>query len=161
MRKILFRGRSVTGKWYYGDLHTYEGVSIEQNGCAFEVIPETVGEYVECLNGFEGDVLYGEEGDEFTLLSSWTGQIKFNDKNGRLMVLDDVGDWYEMDDFMFDRIIGNVHDSIDLAAEFGLVSLTDSVKGRLNAFSETKDMVLEGQAESVTLEDQETFFTEV
>ena len=39
--------------------------------------------------------------------------------------------------------------------------LENFVRGRLNAFTETKDMVLEGQAESVTLEDRETFFAEV
>ena len=39
--------------------------------------------------------------------------------------------------------------------------LENFVKGRLNAFSETKDRIMEGQAESVTLEDRETFFAEV
>ena len=39
--------------------------------------------------------------------------------------------------------------------------LENFVRGRLNAFTETKDMVLEGQAESVTLEDRETFFAEM
>ena len=38
--------------------------------------------------------------------------------------------------------------------------LENFVKGRLNAFSETKDRILEDQAEAVTLEDRETFFTE-
>ena len=39
--------------------------------------------------------------------------------------------------------------------------LENFVKGRLNAFTETKDRIMEDQAEVVTLEDRETFFTEV
>jgi sugar-specific transcriptional regulator TrmB len=39
--------------------------------------------------------------------------------------------------------------------------LENFVKGRLNAFSETKDMILGDQTEAVSLDDRETFFEEV
>jgi hypothetical protein len=30
------------------------------------------------------------------------------------MVLDDAGEWYEVDDYMYDNIIGNTHENHEL-----------------------------------------------
>ena len=76
-----------------------------------DVDPKTVGEYIEILDAFEGDLLYGCETDEYnTICSSWVGEVRFDESKGRMMVFDkDVDEWFEVDDFMFDKIIGNIH----------------------------------------------------
>ena len=78
----------------------------------YEVIPESVGQYVEILDAYEGDLLLGYEKDEYgTLLSSWVGVIKYNDEKSRIMILEEeLQEWYEVDDYIFDRIIGNIYE---------------------------------------------------
>ena len=135
MREILFRGkRKDNGEWVEGllKIHLVDGdLTKKENECYitvqwmdeigkvyridYEVIPETVGQYQEVIDVFEGDALYGEEFGEYnTKLSSWVGIVKNNPEKGRVMILDDIRDWYEIDDFDFDRVIGNIHDNPEL-----------------------------------------------
>lgn len=126
MREILFRGkRTDTKEWVYGDfLHDF---SLNKPGHNFDdcirqdvkhgisgyypVDPETVGEYVPKMDFYEGDVLQGyESGDFGTILSEWVGIVKYDETTGRIRIIDDLGDWYETDDFIFDKVLGNVHD---------------------------------------------------
>ena len=132
MREILFRGkRQDNNTWTYGSLiqcgitgKTYifptgddanESSKINEEGClrlfTFEVDAETVGQYVAGMDFYEGDKLYGSESGEYGVtLSTWTGVVKYNADKSRLMVFDDLEDWYEVDDFDFYKVTGTIHD---------------------------------------------------
>lgn len=123
--RYLFRGkRTDNGDWVTGNLVEFEDcpqiIYERTNGlknAGTTVDPDTIG---QCIGAsmFEGDVLYGDERDEFgTITSSWTGIIKFDEEVGRIRILDDAGDWYETDDFMSDKVIGNIHDNPELSPE--------------------------------------------
>lgn len=118
-REILFRGkRADNGEWvqgYYAEFynHTKHQMFCE-DGC-FEVDPSTVCEYVPKEGFYEGDVLYGNETDEYGfILSSWCGFVKYDETSGRIRIQDDSGEWYETDDFNYDKIIGNIYDKPEL-----------------------------------------------
>lgn len=137
MREIKFRAKTTVpvdilddyglkhdNGWIYGvyldefiisgvDEANDEYITIN-NWCS--VNPETVGQYVEILDAYEGDILYGCEKDEIGhLMSSWLGQVKYNESRGRIMIYDIYeGDWYEVDDYMADKVIGNVFDNPEL-----------------------------------------------
>jgi hypothetical protein len=67
-------------------------------------------QYVEILDAYEGDILQGIEINEYgSLQSKWTGIVKYNEDKGRIMIQDDLNDWYEVDDFEFDEVIGNIY----------------------------------------------------
>lgn len=137
MRQIKYRGKSITeNKWIYGslinnifyyrnddgetlrpvmyilsnenDYDCWEGIAENMENC--EVFPNSVCEYVEYLDAYEGDRLYGKETDEYgTMLSFWFGRIKYNEDKGRIMIIDEaVDEWYDVDDFMFDEIVERV-----------------------------------------------------
>ena len=94
MREILFRGKRVdNGEWVCGDVHKnieFTQAHIHPKGerlVSFKVIPETIGEYVEILDSYEGDLLYGCETDEYNCVNSaWVGEIKFNKECGRIKI---------------------------------------------------------------------------
>jgi len=116
MREIKYRGKCVnTGKWVYGDLRQIEkrayildydicdnGVDEQLRLCdiAYEVGPETVGEYIPKMDFYEGDVLLGHE----------IGIVKYDENTGRIRIIDDSRDWCETEEFSFDSVLGNVHD---------------------------------------------------
>lgn len=134
MRQIKYRGKSITeNKWIYGslinnifyyrnddgetlrpvmyilsnenDYDCWEDIADNMENC--EVFPNSVCEYVEYLDAYEGDTLVGEERDEWgCVMSHWKGVIKYNKDKGRIMVIDITGDeWFEIDDFIFDEVI--------------------------------------------------------
>lgn len=134
MREYKFRGKATTSTerldeigfkhdngWVHGtyiDGYIINGVEEADidyiaigNWCP--VIPKTVGEYVEVLDAYDGDVLEGAEIDEYgTCLSRWYGLVKYNDEKSRIMVFDlDEEYWYEVDDYVFDEVVDNVHDN--------------------------------------------------
>ena len=118
-REIKFRGKRVdNGKWVYGYYWVNKSATretshiVDEYGDIFQIDPETVGQYVEILDAYEGDLLHGSESDEYgSILSSWIGAVKWNEEKGRIMIQElhpMECDWYEVDDFMFDKVIGNV-----------------------------------------------------
>jgi hypothetical protein len=134
MRQIKYRGKSITeNKWVYGslinnvfyyrnndgetlrpvmyilsnenDYDCWEDIAENMENC--EVFPNSISKYVEYLDAYEGDRLYGKETDEYgILMESWCGVIQYNDEKGRIMILDEiVSEWYEIDDFPYDEIV--------------------------------------------------------
>ena len=127
MREILFRGKTISGDWYYGvplvftedyicmtAPHTYNK----------SVIPETVGQYTGLTdkNGkkmFEGDIVAGL----FLFGRSVNGVVAFRD--GSFGIL-----WYRGSAETFNaftsmcnieyEVIGNTHDNPELLTEGAL-----------------------------------------
>lgn len=113
--EYLFRCKTIDSKkWVYGYYKkNINGVSQIADGCLYwhNVIPETVGIRIENEGFYVGDILHGEETDEYgSILSAWTGIVKYNPDKSRIMIQDDLEDWYEVDDFMYDEIIGTIFD---------------------------------------------------
>lgn len=120
--EYLFRGKSKnTNEWVYG-CYCYSQkhnsaemehfiIEIDNNGSQYEVIPETVGIRIENEGFYVGDILRGKETDEYgSVLSAWTGIVKYNPDKSRIMIQDDLEDWYEVDDFMYDEVVGTIFD---------------------------------------------------
>lgn len=73
------------------------------------VIHDTIGQYVPCLDAFEGDILFGSDRDPESPRPVWQGTVTYMPDHSRIMVVDDIGDLYEVDDFRYDRVMGNIH----------------------------------------------------
>lgn len=113
MRKILFRGKDIKGIWHIGLLaHIGNAWYISNKAgiaTAFEVIPETVGQYTGLTDKnrtriFEGDIVLwcGIKG-----IVVWEGH-KFYIKSNLL--------WDFSDDDCIE-VIGNIHDNPELLKE--------------------------------------------
>ncbi len=122
MREILFRGKRVdNGEWVYGDLLHPDlygnGYSIEdftkEKGNCFDVIPETVGQYVmtDSIGNkiFEGDIVKGTDQLEKEL--EVYGYI--DHKNGSFVIVGDFMTHYRWLDYDVE-VIGNIHDNSEL-----------------------------------------------
>lgn len=121
MREILFRGkRTDFNRWIEGYLYRLSEklnpfIMIKnEGGTAFEVIPETVGQYTGLTdkNGkkiCEGDILrYTIDGDVYIYVCFWDdGNCEFGLKNEKR----DFGLAYAPHD---KEIIGNIHDNPEL-----------------------------------------------
>lgn len=84
----------------------------------YEVNPATVCQFVSGEGFFEGDILFGQETNEYgTPIISWTGIVKYDEDAGRVRILDISGDWYETDDYIYEKVIGNIHDNPELAGD--------------------------------------------
>jgi len=129
---------SGLGDWVYG--------SIVDNGkdrCyiiqkhlnqRIPVIQETIGQYVPCLDAFEGDILYGYDNSEESPRPKWYGTVTYMPDHSRIMVVDDIGDLYEVDDFQFDRVLGNVHQYKNIFREQLIsINLVKSILGDSDA----------------------------
>ena len=121
MREILFRGKRIdTREWVYGNLiqrniwgAVFPIIRAEDNGYGnfkeWEVIPETVGQYIglKDKNGkkiFEGDVLIFD-GDKFVI--SWN-----DERCGFRMDYWMFDEQYDLSEFWpTSEVIGNIHDN--------------------------------------------------
>jgi hypothetical protein len=114
MREIKFRGcKKGTMEWVHGNL-MQDGISvcIQELDSIFPVEPETVGEYIEHLKAYEGDVLYMSDAGREYGPNAWKGVVEFDSACGRIRIFDLVEEaWYEIDDYEFDGVIGNIHDN--------------------------------------------------
>lgn len=129
---------SGLGDWVYG--------SIVDNGkdrCyiiqkhinqRIPVIQETIGQYVPCLDAFEGDILYGFDRDPKSPRPKWYGTVTYMPDHSRIMVVDDIGDLYEVDDFQYDRVLGNTHQYKNIFREQLIsLNLVKSIVGDMDA----------------------------
>lgn len=118
MREILFRGKTESGKWVYGDLlQQDEGVTIaDAEGHWWPVIDETVGQYTGLMdkNGrriFEGDIVdhYYQKG------FSNRGVVVYQKENARftheLRTMSPAFVFFHPEPW---EVIGNIHDNTEL-----------------------------------------------
>lgn len=137
MREILFRGKRVdNGEWIYGDLRQFNPYGINykngkgkvawiifdngiNGGIEYEVIPETVGQYVmPDKNGkkiFEGDIV--SERPPMNEIA-YIGYVKYDDELAvwRFIIKNDT----KFNDVLLGSysisysVIGNIHDNPEL-----------------------------------------------
>lgn len=138
-KKRLFRALPASlGDWVYGSVvdNGKDRCYIVQNHInqRIPVIRETVGQYVPCLDAYEGDILFGTDRDPESPRPIWYGTVTYMPEQSRLMIVDDIGDLYEVDDFQFERILGNIHQYKRIFRE-QLIShhLVKSILGNIDA----------------------------
>ena len=128
MREILFRGKTVDGKWVYGTPVFQDGYTLiwywdseEFAFAQYVVIPETVGQYTGLTdkNGkkvFEGDIVKIKDYSKGCALnfeqptSNWV--VKWNDKYAQFTI--DYMSIIPYKHFDESEIIGNIHDNPEL-----------------------------------------------
>ena len=139
MREILFRGkRKDNSEWIQGDFCSPCNIVFLENGydavlgkddCPicndFEVIPETVGQYIGLTDKkgtkiFEGDIGRYKQTDGVKINGNsmiCIGKVVYNEKTASFAVdsKDEIGaknyDYFPIKDF---EIIGNIHDNPEL-----------------------------------------------
>lgn len=130
MREILFRGKRVdNGKWMYGSLYVcgrkdgkceianYDRkINIER--FAYEVIPETVGQYTG-LTDKTGNKIF--EGDILVTPLSYIGTVMdiVEYKNGSFVRNNGRRKNPYLENGSASRIIGNIHDNPELLGGVG------------------------------------------
>jgi uncharacterized phage protein (TIGR01671 family) len=118
-RTIKFRGKRIdNGEWVFGDLlhGPAEKTYIDEHGC-YEVIPDTVGQYVGCIYGeelYEGDIVRSDLGFKIS-----AGVVKQKEDCYAWYVFHKEGSCrltYAIDNSMLDEafILGNIHDNPEL-----------------------------------------------
>ena len=131
MREILFRGkREDNGEWVYGYYSRFGYTDKEKDYIiphyasdlyAFEIIPETVGQYTGLTdkNGtkiFEGDIVTTDIARPYLIVEFRDGCFMFNCNDGdkdyydiMLPILDEQQTVYK-----HGEVIGNIHDNPEL-----------------------------------------------
>ena len=133
MRDIIFRGKDFIGNWHFGLLaHIGNAWCISNKAgiaTAFEVIPETVGQYtglkdkngemifegdivectdINCVYGFTAVVLFGNPNCKY----NWGFQLK---RIGGAEANTDILLWVDMEDTgAYIEVVGNIHDKTEL-----------------------------------------------
>lgn len=126
MRKILFRGKTDTGRWIYGDLlqipkaDTYSIMGQDKLGIIYEIDKNTIGQYtgLKDCNGkeiYEGDIIkskeYGRQQGDKNFSGYDIYEVRFVDgsfvirNSDRLFYLLRGAD---------KEVIGNIHDNPEL-----------------------------------------------
>ena len=124
VRTIIFRGKRLdNGEWVYGFIvkmfGTYHIIDKDDENTAYEVIPETIGQYtgLKDKNGkriFEGDIL----GSRYNYLSPdnvAVEVVKWFCNSWVIQEGDRMPTMLEEDEIMpYSEVVGNVHDNKEL-----------------------------------------------
>ena len=123
MRKIKFRGKSLTGEWFYGYLQEFQehsakrlcicvaSVKTWKDALLYEVKPETVGQFTGLYdkNGteiYEGDIYRYKEPDSINEVSYCIG--------GGFAGFDLSPTYHDENRLLDVEILGNIHDNANL-----------------------------------------------
>lgn len=125
--EILFRGKTSSGRWLYGDLFQFNDtlmsiayVDKDYEKQEADVVPETVEAFTgyRALNYeriFEGDILKSLTGKYILVTDSDFGDWTFID------IQDDIiCDWLNVRMLSSCRIVDNIHDNPDFVATYRL-----------------------------------------
>ena len=127
MRKIEYRLWNPCKQGYHYDVDTVIDCLKQQISGVYDHEKEYGGVFeqytgIDDNNGtkvFEGDIVSGREEEwlEGILynVSTWIGECRYDDDKKRLMWFDlHESTTYEIDDYMFDLVIGNIHQHPEL-----------------------------------------------